>query len=734
MHITKEAEKYDFILKKHEFNNEIKADIFLFEHAVLGCPLFAIKNADSNKTFSIAFNTIPADSTGVAHILEHSVLMGSRKYPVKDVFGEINKGGLMTFLNAMTGSDITYYPFATRNLKEYFNLMDVYCDVVFNPLITRETFEQEGWHYHKEAPDQQLQYQGVVLNEMKGAFSDPIRLIFHHIFGGLMPGSTYAHESGGDPQIIPHLTYEQFCRFHRRHYHPSNCTLFLYGNAPLEEELKYLQERFLSSYGHREERREVALGTLIREPIIIRDKYSVESSKTAEKTFLAVGTHVGSVADRLQNGAFQIIANILYNSDGSALKNKIVSAGICKDFGGVYLSSSCFNTIMLTYLVGSEADHLQSFQAIYREALWEMVADGLDRDLVISELNKYEFGVREDASKAQRGLDLISKALNAFKYSTDPFESLKTDDLLSTIREKALHEHYFEQLIKDYLIDNPATVSVTLEPDPEKLLSGAVREQKELEEYEATLDAHDQQQLIARTRELLEQQQTANDAHALSLLPNLSMKDLPADVQFHSVNPTEMFNQQILVNELPTNRITYLDIGFDFSCLPHHLLPLLDLFGAVLTEIGTEKLNYMQFAKEAGICTGGLSHAINSYTKREEPEKIKLILWLSLRALPAYLERAIDLLTALFSEVSFKDRTRIKEIVRREFAWAEHAAQSEGYSLPSTRVFSRLSIPEDTRNNTTGLQPIRSLKISTENTLRMKSSSSPISRRLPRSC
>ena len=306
-----------FTFTRHEYITEIQADVYLLEHDLLGCPLFAIKNKDTNKTFSVAFNTIPEDSTGVAHILEHSVLMGSKKYPVKDVFGEVNKGGLMTFLNAMTGSDITYYPFATRNLKEYFNLMDIYCDVVFNPLLKPETFEQEGWHHHKESPDAPLQYQGVVYNEMKGAFSDPIRLIFHNLFQALMPGSTYAHESGGDPQYIPSLTYQQFCQFHQRHYHPSNATFFLYGDAPLEDELEYLQHHFLGRYQQREQRSTIDLGKLISDPVSVSDRYSVESSNTAEKTFLAVGTHVGSVADRIQNGAFQIIANILYNSDGS---------------------------------------------------------------------------------------------------------------------------------------------------------------------------------------------------------------------------------------------------------------------------------------------------------------------------------------------------------------------------------------------------------------------------------
>ncbi|BCL63129.1 hypothetical protein DGMP_38220 [Desulfomarina profundi] len=306
-----------FTLKREEFIKEIDSTVFLFEHSLLKCPVLAIKNSDSNKTFSAAFNTVPTDSTGVAHILEHSVLMGSEKYPVKDVFGEINKGGLTTFLNAMTGSDITYYPFATRNLKEYFNIMDVYCDVVFNPLLTEKTFEQEGWHYHQESLDSPLQYQGVVYNEMKGAFSDPIRHIFHHIFAGLLPGSTYAHESGGDPRNIPDLSYEEFCAFHKKHYHPSNGMFFLYGDAPLEEELEFLHDRFFSTFSDPGKRAEIKKGTPPDSPVFIEDSYGVDSTDTTEKTFLALGTNVSTVANREENTAFQIIANILFNSDGS---------------------------------------------------------------------------------------------------------------------------------------------------------------------------------------------------------------------------------------------------------------------------------------------------------------------------------------------------------------------------------------------------------------------------------
>ena len=699
-----------FTRKRHQYLEEIGSDVHLFEHIVLGCPLIAIKNSDTNKTFAAAFNTTPTDSTGVAHILEHSVLMGSQKYPVKDVFGEMNKGGLMTFLNAMTGSDVTYYPFATRNLKEYFNLMDVYCDVVFNPLLDPETFEQEGWHYHKESLQSSLQLQGVVFNEMKGAFSDPIRLIFHHIFGGLMPGSTYSHESGGDPRVIPDLSYQQFCDFHAKHYHPSNCTLFVYGDAPLEEELEYLNHRFLSRFKSREQRSEVDLGTMITRPVTIHDHYGVESTDLEERTYLAVGTRVGTVADREQNGAFQIIANILYNSDGSPLKNKILSSGICKDFGGLYLSSSCFNTVMITYLVGSEKSHLQTFTSVYQQALMEIVQSGLARDLLVAELNKYEFGVREDASKAQRGLDLLSKSLAAFKYGTDPFEALQTEEVLKSIREKALEQGYFEELIESHLVDNPATVAVVLEPDPEKIVRTAQQEQERIDHYERTLGDGDLESLVARTQELISRQLQPNDDETLTKLPQLTLADLPDNAEFHTANPEQLFGQLALISELPTNRISYLDIGFDLSCLPTEYLPLLDLFGTIITEIGTSKLDFMQFAKEAATCTGGLNHSINTYTPHGKPESVRPVLWVSAKMLPKYLERGIDLLTDLFSDLSLADRGRIGEIVRREFAWAEHSAQSEGYGLASTRVFSHLSPAGRYQELYSGVTAYRSLK------------------------
>ncbi|MBU0947009.1 MAG: insulinase family protein [Proteobacteria bacterium] len=699
-----------FTLKQHQYLSEIKADVYLFEHDTLACPLLAIKNDDSNKTFSASFNTIPTDSTGVAHILEHSVLMGSKKYPVKDVFGEINKGGLMTFLNAMTGSDITYYPFATRNLNEYFNIMDVYMDVMLNPLLERSTFEQEGWHYHQEGPDMPLQYQGVVYNEMKGAFSDPIRLIFHHIFGGLMPGSTYAHESGGDPQNIPDLSYEEFCTFHKTHYHPSNGTFFVYGDAPLEKELRYLQDNFLCRFPQRGERMAVVSGSAIEEITFIEDRYGVESSDTAGKTFHAVGTSVNTVQNRQENAAFQIIANILYNSDASPLKNAIISSGLCKDFGGFYLSSSSFKPLMVTYLVGSEPEKRDAFLSLYNKTLSEMAATGLGHDLILSELNKYEFGVREEGCKAQRGLDLIGKAMSAFKYGTDPYDALQIDELLITIRHKALNENYFEKLIDQYLLNNPATVVVTLKPDPGKQAEGQARETARLQEYSKSLDQSGRDKIIARTRELMANQQLPNSVETLSLLPQLNLADLTPDIPVHQVQATEIGGCELLTSNLPTDHISFIDIGFDISCLPSKFLPWLDLFGTIATEIGTDKMDYMHFAREISTCTGGFSHNFHCHIKKGEQGHFRPILWFQMKCLPEYQEPAMQLLTEVFTNLSLKDRAHIREIVVREFAWSEHEAQSEGYGLATSLAFAPLSKAGAMNELISGVSAYRSTK------------------------
>lgn len=683
---------YGFRLERKEEIPEIHSTVFLFTHAVLGCQAVAIKNQDANKTFCVSFMTVPQDSTGVAHILEHSVLMGSEKYPVKDVFGEIHKGGLMTFLNAMTGSDTTWYPFATRNLKEYFNIMDVYCDVVFHPLLLRSTFEQEGWHYHLENTEDKVQYMGVVFNEMKGAFSDPIRALFHHTFRGLMPESTYAHESGGDPRCIPDLTFEQFVDFHTSHYHPSNATFFFYGDAPLAQELAFVQENFLAKYPTASAKARIKEGYAIQQPLFIEERYPIQpGSSTEQKTFIAISSTVGTVLDLKLNAAFQIIANILFNSDGSPLKKAIINAYLCKDFGGLFLTDSSLKTLMITYLIGSDPAKREQFLALYKATLTRMVDAKLDRDLVLSELNKYEFTVREEMNKAQRGLDLIGKALPVMKLQPEPFDALQIDALLAEIRRDALEHGYFEELIRSYLLNNPATVTVTLVPDPAKTEENLREEQQRLETFAHSLDEAGRQQLVDRTRELMALQAAPPSNNDLKRLPRLSLGDLDARPPFPAVQPSMLAGTELLVNNLETNGICYLDFGLDCSSLPAELLPYLDLFATILTEIGTASKDYMQFAKAINICTGDFSHSFQAYVRADDQETVRPILWLHIKALSAYLEPALSLLTEVLTSVDFSDRQHIEEIIHRQFAWAEHSVQSEGYSLAATRAFSHLS-------------------------------------------
>ena len=700
-----------FRLKRKEFIEELDSTVYLFTHEMLGVPVLAIKNDDDNKTFSIAFQTVPEDSTGVAHILEHSVLSGSKKYPVKDVFGEINKGGLMTFLNAMTGSDVTYYPFATRNINEYFNIMDVYCDVVFNPLLLQATFEQEGWHYHKEGEDQPLEFQGVVFNEMKGAFSDPVRAIYHHTYKELMPESTYMHESGGDPANIPDLTHEQFVEFHRRHYHPANAAIFFYGNAPLENELDFIQNHYLSAYQADQGQVAIKEGREITEPIFIEETYSVQPGSDLEgKTFLAVSSVIGSALDRRLNIAFRIISNILYNSDGSPLKEAILNREICKDFGGVFLHNSAVKTVMMTYIVGGEPQYRDTFLSLYREVLTTMVEQGLDRDLVLSELNKFEFTVREEMNKAQRGLNLIGKAMPAMKYGGDPFEHLRINELISELRVAALENNYFEQLIKEYLLDSRARVVITLKPDHQKGIDTAREEQERLQKYENSMTDEELAGLIEHTNTLTEEQHRPNSEEQLSLLPRLKINDLKRKIEFHTIQPDTLHNQPLLISELDTSGIFYMEFGFDCSCLDVDLLHYLDLYGVIMSEIGTLKKPYMAFAKEINICTGGFEHSFSTHLDIDNPQNVHPTLWFHLKALSHFQEHALDLVAEVFSEVNFGDRRHIREIVLREFAWAEHSVQSEGYGMAVSRAFSHLGIAGKYNDCVTGISGYQVLK------------------------
>ncbi|NOZ08432.1 MAG: peptidase M16 [FCB group bacterium] len=681
---------HGFMLQQAGYVDEIKSMLYLFTHAKTGTPLIAVKNDDSNKTFTVSFRTLPSDSTGAAHIIEHSVLSGSKKYPVKDLFDELLKMGLMTFLNAMTFSDRTVYPFATRNEKEYFNLMDIYLDVTLNPLLDKNTFLQEGWHYELKTPEDEVKFVGVVYNEMKGAYSDPLRLIYTSAYAALLPGTPFAVDSGGDPEKIVDLSYEDFRAFHERFYHPGNAVIGVYGNADLEDELKRIDEDFLSKFGSGKPSI-LTPARRIDGPSDIRIGYAVNPRDTLEgKTYFALCTKLFPIAEYKKNLAFGIISNILYSSDASPLKAAVLSAGLGKDLTGFFIDNMP-STSMFAVLIGADETDKEKFRECYDEALREICEKGLDKDLVFAELNSVEFSEREKSLKSQRGLNYLQAATAAAFYDLDLFEVLKFDELFKSIRQEALEGRYFEDLIEEYLIGNQQSVFLTAFPDPQKNERLAAAARTRLESFRKSLSPEEVDRIVQTTRDLLKHQETSNPPEKLKLLPSLSISDIPEKVDIRAAQVHKLGEVPCITTEVFTNSITYLNIGLDVSALPTELLPWLKLFSNLVTEIGTADRNYMTIAKELARYTGDFSSDFANHIQLKNPLEFHPIQWFNVKILRSYLPQAMELIADIFKNVSFHDRQRIRQIVERNYTWTEQSIKKGGTGIPLSRVSSYLS-------------------------------------------
>jgi len=688
----KVGEQYHgFTLQQAGTVDEINSNVYIFTHDKVNTPLIAIKNEDTNKTFTTSFQTLPTNSRGAAHIIEHSVLSGSKKYPVKDLFDELMKRGLMTFINAMTSSDRTVYPFATRNEKEYFNLMDIYLDVTLNPLLDKNTFLQEGWHYELQGPKDELKFVGVVYNEMKGAYSDPFRLIYMAAYNALLPGSPFSVDSGGDPEKIIDLTYEDFKAFHKRFYHPGNAVIGVYGDAELLKELEHIDQNFLSKFDPAPPATEIINDEKLPGPLDVRINYAVNRNDSLEgKTFITVCTKLCPISDTKLTMAFAILSNILFESDASPLKEAILAAGLGKDLSGFFLDHMPY-TSMFSILVGAEKDQTEIFHKCFNDALRSICDDGLNEDLILSELNAVEFSEREKSLKSQRGLNYLQAVTLARFYSIDPFEILKFDELFQSIRKAALEDHYFEHLIREYLLENPETVVVTATPDPNKNDQLAKITRDRLDSFRKNLTAAETDQLVNTTRELLKHQGTPNPPEKLKLLPGLSLSDINDKLNIPVGKVHKIEDIPCITTELFTNSITYLNIGLDVSALPTRLLPYLKLFANIVTEIGTSDRNYITIAKELAKYTGDFSTDFANHIQLSSPTNFHPILWFNVKILRIYIPQALDLISDIFQNVSFHDRQRIRQIVERNYTWTEQSIKKGSTGIPVSRVSSYLS-------------------------------------------
>jgi presequence protease len=683
-----------FTLQKEQFIPEINALVKLYTHDKTGARLLSVPNEDENKVFGITFRTPPRTSNGIAHIMEHSVLCGSRKYPVKQPFIELAKGSLNTFLNAFTYPDKTCYPVASQNLQDFYNLIDVYLDAVFYPLIPERILQQEGWHYEIDDPDAPLTFKGVVFNEMKGNYSSPDDLLGDKSRSSLFPDQTYGLDSGGDPSVIPDLTYAEFKAFHENYYHPSNAYIWFYGDDPEEERLRLL-DAWLNDFDKREVDSQVQLQPRFEQPIRKTISYDAGDSDNA-RAYITVNWMLGEHEDIQTGLSLDILSHILLATPASPLKKALLDSGLGEDVTGGH-EDHLRQTMFSAGLKGVQQENLDKVEKLILDTLADLAKNGIDPDTVAASLNTIEFRLREqNTGRFPRGLFLMLAALSEWVYDGDPMTALAFEAPLNAIKEESAKGRYFENLIEEYLLDNPHRSTVQLVPDPEEGARIAAVETERLARAKAGMSRSEIDQVMETASRLKALQDAPDPPEALEAIPSLSLDDIektnktiPLEiVRLGSETPDKQ--AQVLFHDLFTNGIVYLDLGFDLHSLPADLLPFVGLFGRVLLQMGTESQNYVQLTQRIGRETGGIGSATLTSTIRESSESA---LWFFLRgkAITSQAGELLAILKDVLLTAKLEDRERFKQIVLEDKARAEAGLVPSGHIVVNNRLRARFS-------------------------------------------
>lgn len=686
-------EAYEIIQEEHL--TDIHSEGALLRHKKTGARVMLVENDDENKVFCIAFRTPPKDSTGVAHILEHSVLCGSREFPLKDPFVELVKGSLNTFLNAMTYPDKTCYPVASCNDQDFANLMHVYLDAVFYPNIYKkeEIFRQEGWNYHLEQPEGPLTYNGVVYNEMKGAFSAPDEVLERKIMDSLFPDTTYGCESGGDPDHVPDLTYEDFLDFHRRYYHPSNSYIYLYGNMDMEERLNYLDEKYLSAFEALEVDSAIAQQKGFDACRELTIAYPIaENENEKGNTYLSYNMVVGDATDTTRLVAFEVLDYALLSAPGAPLKKALLDSQVGKDIYGSF-DDGILQPYFSVVAKGSDPEKKETFVKVIRDVLTDIVENGIDKKAVEAGINYMEFRYREaDFSSYPKGLMYGLDILGDWLYSDEhPFSHVQLLPVFEYLKT-AVDEGYFEKLIQEFLLDNHHGSVLVL--TPEKGL--AARREKaladRLEAYRANLSEEERQALVEKTKALEAYQEEEEDPEALSCIPRLSRSDIKKEA-------SKLYNQELdvdgslfLYHDVCTNGIGYVDLLFDLKDLDAGEIPYLGLLKSVLGYVDTERYTYGDLFNEINASTGGIYCGVEVYEDAERPGEFRAMFAVRGKALYHKLPFLFEMVREILGSSKIADTKRFYEIIARAKSRAQASLVSAGHSTAVLRA-SSYSLP-----------------------------------------
>ncbi|KQX35558.1 peptidase M16 [Devosia sp. Root436] len=674
-----------FELVRDEHIAEVNSQALLYRHRKTGAEVLSLVNDDENKVFGITFKTPPQDSTGVAHILEHSVLCGSRKYPVKKPFVELIKGSLNTFLNAMTFPDKTAYPVASQNLKDFYNLVDVYLDAVFFPLISEDTFRQEGWHYELEDAASPLVYKGVVFNEMKGVFSSPDAVMRDISQRSLYPDVTYGKSSGGDPKVIPELSYAQFKRFHQTYYHPSNTRAFFSGDDDAGQRLAILDEYF-SQFERAPVDAEVKLQPRFNTPRQVVATYAgTRDEGKARDGMVSVNWMIDPPADRTEALSHGMLSYLLAGNPAAPLRKALTESGLGEGMTGGGIGAGLRQPMASFGMKGIDPDDAGKVEALILSTLEEIAEKGFATDQLEAAANTFEFSLRENNTGSYpRGLVYMFNALGTWLHEGDPLGQLKFEDALAALKDKAGKGHFASE-IRRLFLDNMHRTTVTLSADPEQGAREAAKEAEILADVRAGLDEKALEATMAETDRLKALQEEVDDPALLAKIPTLGLADLPQESRTTPIEVGMLGDARLFYHDLPTLGIVYLDLGFDLHVLDKDLLPYLPLFGRALLQTGTSKEDFVSLTQRIGRSTGGIAQH-RGLSARQGSDGSAAWFFLSGKAVPDKHAEMLAIMGDVLLDARLDNRARFKQMALEEKAGFEARLVPAGNAIVNTRL------------------------------------------------
>ncbi len=686
---------------------------YILKHKKTGAKVALISNDDDNKVFCIGFRTPPADSTGVPHILEHSVLCGSKNFPIKDPFVELVKGSLNTFLNAMTYPDKTVYPVASCNDKDFQNLMHVYLDAVFHPNIykTEKIFMQEGWHYDLQSPEDELTINGVVYNEMKGAFSSPDDVLYRSMMEALFPDTAYGVESGGDPEVIPELTYEAFIDFHSKYYHPSNSYIYLYGNMDMAEKLEFIDKEYLSEYDYLEVDSEIkAQEPFGAESRVLMKEYPISDSENEEESvYLSLNYCLGTTLDKELAEAFDIIDYALCSAPGAPLKQALTDKKVGKEVYSM-LETSMMQPMFSIVAKDTSLDKQALFLETIEQVLKDIVAKGFDKKALRAAINYYEFKYREaDFGSYPKGLMYGLKTFDSWLYDDNaPFMYLQANAVFDYLKKMA-EESYFEDLVQKYLLENTHKAVVILKPKKGLAEEKDAALKASLQAKKASLSAQEIAEIVAKTKALEEYQEAEDSKEDMAKIPLLSREDIGKEAR-KLINREDMVKGvPALVHEVFSNGIAYLRMIFEIKDMPQELLPYLGIYKGCLGLLNTANYQYGDLYNEINLVTGGMSVVTNNYANIHDVNEYRLTMEVKTKVLYDNVEKAVDLMKEILMTSDFTDMKRLKEIIAEGRSRNQSQMISAGHVVAVGRVASYGSVSGEIGEIISGVPSFRLL-------------------------